>query len=62
MENDNAKTAIDTLASDSNLIGCTWDERGITPIRDTSAAPLPLRECGVFRFNHAPRLSNADRQ
>ena len=48
METDNAKTAIDTLAADSNLVGCTWDERGITPIRGTSAAPLPLRECGVF--------------
>ena len=49
METDNAKTAIDTLVADSNLVGYTWDERGIPPIRDTSAAPLPLRECGVFR-------------
>ena len=49
METDNTKTAIDLLATNPELVGCTWDERGITPIRDTSAAPLPLRECGIFR-------------
>ena len=49
MEADNAQTAIDLLAADSNLVGCTWDECGITPIRDLSAAPFPLRECGIFR-------------
>ena len=49
METDNAKTAIDLLATNPELVGCTWDERGITPIRDLSAAPLPLRECGIFR-------------
>ena len=49
METDNAKTAIDLLATNPDLVGCTWDERGLTPIRDTSAAPLPLRDCGIFR-------------
>ena len=49
METDNTKTAIDLLATNPELVGCTWDERGLTPIRDTSTAPLPLRECGVFR-------------
>ena len=49
METTSAQTAIETLASDPTLIGCTWDERGITPIHDPSAAPLPLRECGIFR-------------
>ena len=49
METSNAQTAIETLAADSNLVGCTWDERDLTPIRDTSAAPLPLRDCGIFR-------------
>ena len=49
MENSNAQTAIETLAADPTLAGCTWDERGITPIRDPSAAPLPLRDCGIFR-------------
>ena len=38
MENTNAQTAIETLASDPTLAGCTWDERGITPIHDPSAA------------------------
>lgn len=45
----NAQTAIDLLASDPTVLGCTWDERGITPIRDLSAAPHPLRECDIFR-------------
>lgn len=49
METSNAQTAIETLASDPTVVGCTWDERGIPPIRDPSAAPLPLRECGIFR-------------
>lgn len=49
METTSAQTAIETLASDPTLAGCTWDERGIIPIRDLSAAPLPLRECGIFR-------------
>ena len=49
METSNAQTAIETLAADPTLAGCTWDERGIIPIRDLSAAPLPLRECGIFR-------------
>lgn len=49
METNNAQTAIETLAADPTLAGCTWDERGITPIRDPSAAPLPLRDCGIFR-------------
>ena len=49
METSNAQTAIETLAADPTLAGCTWDERGITPIHDPSAAPLPLRECGIFR-------------
>ncbi len=43
------QTAIETLAADPTLAGCTWDERGITPIRDPSAAPLPLSSCGIFR-------------
>ena len=49
METTSTQTAIETLASDPTLVGCTWDERGIIPIRDPSAAPLPLRECGIFR-------------
>ena len=49
METTSAQTAIETLASDLTLAGCTWDEHGITPIRDLSAAPLPLRDCGIFR-------------
>lgn len=50
MEKDNnAQTAIDLLASDSAILGCTWDERGIPPIRGTFAAPLPLRDWGIFR-------------
>ena len=49
METNNAQTAIETLAADPTLAGCTWDERGITPIRDPSAAPLPIRDCGIFR-------------
>lgn len=49
METDNAQTAIETLDSYPTLAGCTSDERGITPIRDLSAALLPLRECCIFR-------------
>ena len=49
METTSTQTAIETLASDPTLVGCTWDERGILPIRDPSAVPLPLRECGIFR-------------
>ena len=49
METSNAQTAIETLAADPTLAGCTWDERGVIPIRDLSAAALPLRECGIFR-------------
>jgi len=49
METSTTQTAIETLAADPTLAGCTWDERGITPIRDPSAAPLPLRDCGIFR-------------
>ena len=45
----NAQTAIDLIASDSTILGCTWDERGITPIRGTSAAPISLRDCGIVR-------------
>ena len=39
----NAQTAINLLASDPTILGCTWDERGITPIRGTSAAPAQGR-------------------
>jgi hypothetical protein len=57
METNNAQTAIETLAADPTLAGCTWDERGITPVRDPSAAPLPLRDCGIFRpLNDRRRL------
>ena len=49
METTTAQTAIETLAADPTLTGCTWDERGIIPIRDPSAAPLPLRDYGIFR-------------
>ena len=50
MEKDNnAQSAIDLIASNPTVLGCTWDERGITPIRGTSAAPLPLRDSGIFR-------------
>ena len=38
METSNAQAIIETLASDPTLPGCTWDERGIIPIRDPSAA------------------------
>ena len=38
METTFTQTAIETLASDPTLVGCTWDERGIIPIRDPSAA------------------------
>ena len=47
--NGNTQKALDLLASDPSVIGCTWDEHGIIPIRATSPAPLPLRECGIFR-------------
>ena len=57
MGTNNAQTAIETLASNPTLAGCTWDERGITPIRDPSAAPFPLRDCGIFRpLNDRRRL------
>ena len=56
METSNAQTAIETLAADPTLAGCTWDKRGITPIHDTSAAPLPLRSCGIFRSIPARNL------
>ena len=56
METSNAQTAIETLAADPTLAGCTWDERGVIPIRDPSAAPLPLRSCGIFRSIPARNL------
>ncbi len=62
METTSAQTAIETLASDPTLAGCTWDERGIIPIRDPSAAPLPLRDCGIFRPIHWQKLSGSDSQ
>ena len=60
MEKDNnAQSAIDLIASDPTVLGCTWDERGITPIRGTSAAPLPLRDCGIFRYPVPTRDTSA---
>ena len=61
METNNAKTAIETLAADPTLAGCTWDECGITPIHDPSAAPLPLRDCGIFRCPVKSRGSDKER-
>ena len=61
METTTAQTAIETLAADPTLIGCTWDERGIIPIRDPSAAPLPLRSCGIFRCPVKSRGSDKER-
>ena len=52
METNNAQIAIETLAADPTLASSTWNECGIIPIRNPSAAPLPLRDCGIFRCPH----------
>ena len=49
METDNTKTAIETLPVEPTIAGCTCDECGIASIRNSSAAPIPLRFCGIFR-------------
>ncbi len=55
METNNAQAAIETLAADPTLTGCTWDERGIPP------HPRPIRRAAPPpRLRHLPAYPLAE--